>query len=137
MGHGRWCIKPHLIKDRPLGKYIEERGYETLQMIEEVCTQGRRTESNNPQTLYAKFKRHIFDMVKKREKATVPKIIQEIHRHESEIDAINNDLTLTQEEKLSKSEGLTLKLLDLKRKEHLKRRNVIIFPVAFGIAVLY
>ena len=124
-GSGRWSIKPHLLRDEPLGKYIEERGNEALQKIEELEAHGNRTTHNNPQTIYAKFKRDIIDMARKRERAIMPKLILEIHKCECELDRVNNDLTITQDERVTESKTLTKRLTDLKRKQHLKRRCAI------------
>jgi len=65
-GRGRWCIPHYLIKDDLLLKYINEKGKETLQKIDE--NQQCRTEENNPQIIYTNFKKDILNMARKREK---------------------------------------------------------------------
>ncbi len=122
-GSGRWSIPAHLIKDGPLLRYIKERGKEAQQKIDE--NQDHRTVDVNPQTVYAKFKRDVLDMARKRERAIVPKLIQEIRKCEHELDNINNNITASAEEKVVESEALTQKLTGLKRKQHLKIRSSI------------
>ncbi|KAF8895866.1 Endonuclease/exonuclease/phosphatase, partial [Gymnopilus junonius] len=76
IGQGRWSIPIHLIKDKPLQTYIQERGKEIEEKISRCINQ--RTNDQNPQVIYAAFKKDIKDMARRREKAIVPKIIQQI-----------------------------------------------------------
>ena len=122
-GPGRWSIPAHLIRDGPLLKYIKERGKEAQQKVNE--TKNHRTVDSNPQTIYAKFKRDVLDMAWKRERAIVPKLIQEIQMCECELKSLNNNMEVTTEEKVIESEILTQKLTKLKRKQHLKIRSSI------------
>ena len=121
-GPGRWSIPAHLIRDGPLLKYIKERGIEAQQKVDE--SKHHRTVDFNPQTIYAKFKRDVLDMARKRERAIVPKLIQEIRTCECELENLNNNMEIT-EEKVTESEILTQKLTKLKRKQHLKIRSSI------------
>ena len=122
-GQGRWSIPHYLIKDDPLLKYINEKGKETLQKIDE--NRQCRTEENNPQTIYESFKTDILSMARKREKAIIPKLTLEIHKCEDDLEQVNNNTTKTLEEKMTESEKLTQTLKTLKRKQHLKIRSAI------------
>jgi len=122
---GRWSFPAHLTKDGPLLKYIEERGREAQLEINENESHNYRNEYSNPQTIYSKFKKDVLDMARKRKRAIIPKLIQEIRKCEYDLETINNDTDVTPEEKIVESEILTQKLSRLKRKQHLKVRSSI------------
>jgi len=122
-GPGRWSIPAHLIYDSVLIKYIVEKGKEALDKIDE--SKNHRTDTTNPQVIYAKFKEDIMVMARKRERATVPKLILEIHKCEHELDIINNNKDKSEAERSIESKIQSQKLTVLKRKQHPKTRNAI------------
>ncbi|KAJ7429203.1 hypothetical protein B0H11DRAFT_1945615 [Mycena galericulata] len=84
---------------------------------------GPRTEENNPQTIYAKFKRDALEMARKREKMAVPKIVLKQRNLEQALDRVNNDENTPEEEKIRAAGEITEKLTNLERERHLKARN--------------
>ncbi len=67
----------------------------------------------------------VLEMARKRERAIVSKITQEICKCEQELESLNNNESKTVEEKVEESEAITQKLTNLKRKQHLKIRSAI------------
>lgn len=122
-GRGRWSIPVSIIKDKLLLKYIKEKGAEAQDRVNQI--QNNRSEENNPQTIFLQFKKDLIEMAQKREKAIIPKLILETRKCEKELENVNNNSTLTTEEKIKESALLTQKLTDLKRKQHLEIRNNI------------
>ncbi|KAJ7231631.1 Endonuclease/exonuclease/phosphatase [Mycena rebaudengoi] len=72
----RWSIPKHLIADKILAKSIKESGIEALKKISQLNNNVRFT-GHNVQTIRASFKSEITQVAKGREKAIVPKIIQQ------------------------------------------------------------
>jgi len=122
LGHGRWSIPTHLLKDPPLEKYIQERGNEALEKLKEL-EREERTDENNHQTIYSTFKRDIMDMARKCQLAIVPKITLKIREREKQLDAINNDTEMSEENKIRESAKITEEMADLKQKDHMKRQG--------------
>ena len=73
------------------------------------------------------------EMARKRERAIVPKITQEICKCEQELESLNNNGSKTVEEKVEESEAITQKLTNLKKKQHLKIRSAIAVKIDFRV----
>ncbi|KAF8902961.1 Endonuclease/exonuclease/phosphatase [Gymnopilus junonius] len=114
LGKGRWSMPLHLIKDEPLRKYVQERGKEAEDKVKRLGV--RRTDDQNAQLIYAAFKKDVRDMARKRERAIVPKIIQQIRELEDKLNQVNNDDELTETEKGNKAANLNKKITNLQRK---------------------
>ncbi|KAF8957775.1 Endonuclease/exonuclease/phosphatase, partial [Flammula alnicola] len=121
-GKGRWSIPAHLLKDKPLQDYIQERGKKAETDIQDLEKRPDRCPNHNPQTIYAKFKRDIMDMARKRDRAIVPKITQAIRNYEKDLEQVNNDEERTEAEKAEESSKITEKIAELQRKKHAKKR---------------
>jgi hypothetical protein len=122
VGKGRWSIPKNIIKDRTLAKYIHEQGMNALSELE---TLGVRTEENNSQTVYAKFKRKILEMARHREKIAVPKMELKKRNLENALERVNNDGSLQDDEKIKASAEITTKIANLEKSRHLKVRTAV------------
>ncbi|KAH8074947.1 Endonuclease/exonuclease/phosphatase, partial [Cristinia sonorae] len=100
IGPGRWSIPTYLISDKPLVKYINERGLEAEKELDQM---NERTADKNPQTIWYKFKRDILDMAKKRQSKTLPQIVKEMNVLETEIRKVHGDSMLTEEQHIQKT----------------------------------
>ena len=123
IGKGRWSIPKHLLKDKILNEFIIESGKEAKTKLDRL--NGTRTEEQNPQKIFATFKRRVMETARQRDRAVVPKILQELRKCEDELERINNDNEKPESEKVLESSKVTLKITELERKRHLKRREEV------------
>jgi exonuclease III len=120
MGKGRWSIPKRLLSDKILNEFIMESGIEAKKKLDRL--NGARSEDQNPQKILAAFKWGIMGAARKRDRAIVPKILQELRKNEEELERINNDGNTPECEKILESSKVTQKITELERKRHLKRR---------------
>lgn len=114
IGKKRWSIPEHLFSDKFLTKAIKESGVKALEKISGL--DGTRTQEHNPQTIWASFKSEITEVAKAREKAIVPKIIQQQRQLEDALNRIKNSDDSLEEDKIFKAAEITTKIHDLKLK---------------------
>ncbi|KAJ6544098.1 hypothetical protein B0H19DRAFT_1076262 [Mycena capillaripes] len=84
---------------------------------------GLRTEENNPQVIYARFKRDVLEMARYREKIAVPKSVLKQRNLENTLDRIANDEKVLEEEKVRATAEITQKITNLERERQQKARK--------------
>ena len=123
IGKGRWSIPKHLLKDKILCEFIQESGIEAKAKLDRL--NGTRTEEKNPQKIFAAFKRSVTETARIRDRAIVPKILQDLRKCEEELERINNDTERPENERIAESSRITEKVVELERKRHMKRRGEV------------
>ncbi|CDO71547.1 hypothetical protein BN946_scf184911.g17 [Trametes cinnabarina] len=76
VGKGRPIFPLHLLKNKPLAKKMKERGMQAMNALAEIEAHGR-TDEQNAQTALHSLKHDWMEMAREKERATVPKLIQE------------------------------------------------------------
>ena len=123
IGKGRWSIPKHLLKDKILSDFVMKSGIEAKAELDRL--NGTRTEEQNPQRILDAFKKKIIEAARLRDRAIVPKILQELRKCEEELGRINNDVNKPEGEKVLESSKITQRITELERKRHLKRRTEV------------
>ncbi|KAJ7601953.1 Endonuclease/exonuclease/phosphatase, partial [Mycena polygramma] len=121
IGKKRWSIPVHLLSDKILAKSIRESGEKALKTISDL--NGMRTHDVNPQTIWANFKSEITEVAKAREKAIVPKIIQQQRKLEAALKRVTNSTSTEEKDKIPEAVEITAKIHALEIKRHSKVRS--------------
>ncbi|KAJ7022462.1 Endonuclease/exonuclease/phosphatase, partial [Mycena alexandri] len=122
IGHGRWVWPAHIIRNKGLAEFIQEKGLRLQKELEVVARWPERDPEYNTQTLWMKFKLDIGEEARRIAKKVVPKIIEEIADIENKIDIILKDRTLNEEERTLSCAVLVEKLTQLQRRKHTDSR---------------
>ncbi|KAK0484216.1 hypothetical protein EDD18DRAFT_1311909 [Armillaria luteobubalina] len=88
IGHGRWVMPLHVVKDSHVKGFILRAGHELQELIEKY---------ENPQKLWEVFTEKLCELARQQAKAIVPNIDKEIHQLEAEITAAENSANLGDE----------------------------------------
>ncbi|KAF5367240.1 hypothetical protein D9615_010668 [Tricholomella constricta] len=121
VGKGRWSIPHHVLRDKTFKAMINQEGKKALEEIHAI--QGRRTETKNPQTIYAKYKTEIMHTARQRDKAIIPKRDRRIKELQKTLERVNNDPTVNEDEKRIASAEIESKLKTLQQNKHLDIRK--------------
>ncbi|KAI5825687.1 DNase I-like protein, partial [Schizophyllum commune Tattone D] len=78
VGRGRWRMPSFILRDKNLKQYTKERGRFALEELRKLISAGKRTEIDNPQQILAGFKRDVAAYARERQRAVVPRTLQEI-----------------------------------------------------------
>ncbi|KAF9018266.1 hypothetical protein BDZ89DRAFT_1073963 [Hymenopellis radicata] len=71
-GHGRYTTPIYVAKTLKMVKMVDKTGKELTRKMESA-TGDNRTDNNNPQTLYAKWKHQVSDEMRREAKTIIPK----------------------------------------------------------------
>ena len=93
------------------------------EMEQVVSNENGRTEENNPQVIFAKYKREIITHIRDISKTTVPKLDGHIKKSKDQMDQILNDSTIQLEEKQALAAIIEEKIRDLEMRRHTKVRD--------------
>ncbi|KAJ7616192.1 hypothetical protein DFH06DRAFT_1013136, partial [Mycena polygramma] len=121
IGKKRWSIPVHLLSDKILAKSIRESGEKALKSTSDL--NGMQTHDVNPQTIWANFKSEITDVAKARDKAIVPKIIQQQRKLEAALKRVTNSNSTVERDKIPEAVEITAKIHELEIKRHSKVRS--------------
>ncbi|KAI0685787.1 Endonuclease/exonuclease/phosphatase, partial [Cerioporus squamosus] len=77
IGKGRWRMHQMLLDDSAFLKEVKTKG---IELRNRMAGMGVRTEENNPQKMYAKFKEEVRNLARDMAKAKVPKISKELDK---------------------------------------------------------
>ncbi|KAJ7269119.1 hypothetical protein C8J57DRAFT_1227858 [Mycena rebaudengoi] len=105
-----------------MAKSIKGSGIEALKKISQLNNNVRFT-GHNVQTIWASFKSEITQVAKAREKAIVPKIIQQQRKLQDAQHRVTNSNTTLEKEKAARAAEITQKIQDLELKRHSKVRS--------------
>ncbi|KAK0484273.1 Endonuclease/exonuclease/phosphatase, partial [Armillaria luteobubalina] len=97
IGHGRWVMPLHVVKDSHVKGFILRAGHELQESIEKCVQSEHRTSDENPQKLWEVFTEKLCELARQWAKAIVPNIDKEIHQLEAEITAAENSANLGDE----------------------------------------
>ncbi|KAJ3002608.1 hypothetical protein NUW54_g5756 [Trametes sanguinea] len=122
VGKGRPTFALHLIKDKQLSKQLKTRGIQAQQEIEALEASGSRTGERNPQTILSSLKQDWLAMARKRERETVPKLVQEIKDLECERRRVQNALQEEERVRADQTAKLTKRITDLEIRRTLQQQ---------------
>ncbi|KAH9941470.1 Endonuclease/exonuclease/phosphatase, partial [Amylocystis lapponica] len=123
VGKGHWSFPLHLLHDKPLTKYMKERGYEATTAAASLG--GHRSETQNAQRIWSKFKRDILDMAHKQEKAVVPRVLREMRALETERSKVMSNESVSEATRVDNAAKITCQIASLEQKRHqAARKNV-------------
>ncbi|KAI5824634.1 hypothetical protein K523DRAFT_221703, partial [Schizophyllum commune Tattone D] len=122
VGRGRWRMPAFILRDNDLKKYTKERGRLALEEVRQMSARGERTELNNPQQTLAAFKRDVAAYARERQRAIVPRTIQELKELRAELRAVNRSRNLSEDQKVRDGRALTKQIqrLEQKRAQQIK-----------------
>jgi exonuclease III len=99
VGKGRWTIPLNLLKNKKLMQEIQYKGKILEANLEKI--KNRRTDEDNPQAAFKKFKDEITQEAKKAAKIMIPKIEKDISTLKKKLtETLNNTETTTGEKQL-------------------------------------
>ncbi|KAJ7172987.1 hypothetical protein C8R43DRAFT_874223, partial [Mycena crocata] len=118
-GPGRWVLPKHVMKDKELSAFIQERGIALQKRLTHLATLTTRDPEYNPQTLWAEFKRELILRARTRAKAIIPRTKKEIDTVALQLETVLGDPDLSDDEKELTAAFLTEKLAGM----HVARHN--------------
>lgn len=122
IGPGRWVWPTHILKDKKLTAYIHEQGTIVEAEINRLLRTGERSDEANIQTVWATFKDRVNEFARERAKIVIPRLTKEIQTMEAKLDAVTNDESITEEERILAAAIVTEKLASLEMKRHKSTR---------------
>ncbi|KAJ7242182.1 Endonuclease/exonuclease/phosphatase, partial [Mycena haematopus] len=121
-GPGRWSSAKSCNGDKDLVKFIHDRGTETLAAVERAVNWPVRDPESDPQILWATYQANIREKARERSKILIPKAEREIACLESDLEAVLNDPTLSEEEVILSAAIYTERLAKISVQKHEKNR---------------
>ncbi|KAJ3873071.1 hypothetical protein F5051DRAFT_444576 [Lentinula edodes] len=123
IGKGRWCWPKHIMYDKYLTLYIKKEGLILQAKLDELEDQPNR--AYETQILWSGLQDRIAKEARKRAKIIIPRIDKQIKDTETNLRLIEDDQTLTDDERSLLVTLLSKKLAELENKRHQsKRQNV-------------
>ena len=113
IGRGRWQIPTYLLKNKDVVKEINDLGKKAQHQIE--ASRFRRTITNNPQTIYAKFKSDLIEICRTHAKVIHPTITNKIEKLKRKLNEVNNNTQIDDDDKLLESIVIKTEILELER----------------------
>jgi len=113
IGKGRWQIPTYLFENDEIMKEINEKGKKALNDIETI--RHRRTDTNNPQTIFANLKTEIREMCRTHAKKIHPTITNKIEKLKKRLNTVNNDPLIPEDDKMLESIVVKTEILELER----------------------
>ncbi|KAL1738688.1 Endonuclease/exonuclease/phosphatase, partial [Schizophyllum fasciatum] len=122
VGRGRWKLSTFMIKDRKVKEFTKERGMNAMSAIRRLTSLGVRTETENPQAILKAFKDDVTQFAKERQRAVVPKTIQEINSLRAELRATNRNGMISDAKRAENGAVLSKQIQELERKRMLQMK---------------
>ncbi|KZP21142.1 DNase I-like protein [Athelia psychrophila] len=113
IGKGRWSMPIHLLKNK---KFLTMRDMSTI---------NERTEENNVQHTFERFKHELATNARNLAKAITPKINKDIERLEEEVKTALNEEDKTERDTITEAGILERQLDELKRSKHAASRMTV------------
>ena len=113
IGRGRWQIPLYILENEDINEAIETKC--KLAMDQIVATRHRRTNTTNPQTIFARLKTEITDVCRTQAKVMHPTITSKIQKLKIRLDNVNNDPLTQEEDKMLESIVIKTEMLELER----------------------
>ena len=113
IGKGRWQIPTYLFDNEKIMEQINDLGKRAQDDIESV--KFRRTDLENPQTIFSKLKRDIATLCRQNAKRIHPTITNKIEKLKAKLHEVNNDPLVPEEDKMLDSLVIRTEILELER----------------------
>ncbi|TFK79469.1 DNase I-like protein, partial [Polyporus arcularius HHB13444] len=108
IGKGRWQMHQMLLDDKTFLKTVKSKGIELRTQIAAI---RMRTDENNPQKLYARFKEEVRLLARDMAKANVPKISKTLDKLKNDVNDVNKlaaDTTKSEEDRKAAAQEAAL-----------------------------
>ena len=113
IGRGRWQIPSYLFENEEILNKINSLGSDTL--LDIAATRFRRSATNNPQTIFAKFKTEVVEMCRSYAKKIHPTITNKIAGLKKRLAEVNNNPLVSEDDKMLESIVVKTEILELER----------------------
>ncbi|KAK0477678.1 hypothetical protein IW261DRAFT_1420950 [Armillaria novae-zelandiae] len=120
VGKGRWTMPLHLLKNGKAIKEVEDVVKAMATGIQD--TAGKRTESENPQMIYAKGKEKIIKILQKYARCSIPIKKARMEQLQAELDAMLQDDTTDEDSQLLSAAILQQKIQQIRQEINDRRR---------------
>ncbi|KAK0472702.1 hypothetical protein IW261DRAFT_1343260 [Armillaria novae-zelandiae] len=120
VGKGRWTMPLHLLKNGKVIKEVEDVVKAMATGIQD--TAGKRTESENPQTIYTKGKEKIIKILQKYARCSIPIKKARMEQLQAELDAMLQDDTTDEDSRLLSAAILQQKIQQIRQEINDRRR---------------
>ena len=97
IGKGRWSIPIHLLQDKEVSELLDSTGLELTGNME--AAREPRTNENNPQTLFRKWKEDVLKKIRDIARTKIPKIEKRLTRIKEQVKEIREDASIPREDK--------------------------------------
>ncbi|KAL1739216.1 hypothetical protein HDZ31DRAFT_27610, partial [Schizophyllum fasciatum] len=116
VGRGRWKLSTFMIKDKKVKDFTKEQGLRAIKALERLLTSGTRSEIENPQTILKSFKDEVTHFARERQKAVVPRTLQEIKALRAELRKTNKVNTISDAKRAADGAALSKQIQELEKK---------------------
>ena len=113
IGRGRWQIPTYLLDNDGILESINTLGKRAQDEMERA--RFRRSQAENPQTIFARLKFAVREMCRTHAKRIHPTITNKIEKLKGKLNAINNDPLLPEDDKMLDSLIVRTEILELER----------------------
>ena len=113
IGKGRWQIPTYLFDNKDIMKQINDLGKKAMDKMER--TRYRRTNENNPQSLFNTFKIDITTHCRSRAKIIHPTISNKIEKLRIRLNEVNNNTTTLEDDRMLELIVIKTEMLELER----------------------
>ncbi|KAI4519172.1 DNase I-like protein, partial [Schizophyllum commune Loenen D] len=122
VGHGRWRMPTYILQDKKLKEYTKERGIIAMNSLKDLMGGGIRSNEHNAQYILAEFKADVARYARERQRAVVPRTVQEIRALRAELRATMKNENLPEEQKMRDTRAITTHIqhLEAKRMKQMK-----------------
>jgi len=113
IGRGRWQIPAYIFENEKIMQEINERGKSMQDGI--LRNKFRRSNSRNPQTIFAEFKSEVTALCRGQEKRIRPTITNKIENLKRKLEETNNDPFSAEDDRMLSSIEVRTEILELER----------------------
>jgi len=113
IGRGRWQIPTYLLDNEEIMDRVNNLGKKSLDDLERI--RYRRSDTENPQTIFARLKEDIVSLCRQRAKRIHPTITNKIEKLKGELLAVSDNPLIPEEDRILDSLVIKTEILELER----------------------
>ncbi len=121
-GKGRWAFPHMLLSDKPFLKTMKDLGLSLQTSLDDL---GGRTHLENPQVVFAEFKKGLQEAARARARCCVPRLDRQIEALKNDISNLSNNEELTLESRVHSLGVLQNRLTALEVRRFGSKRNAV------------
>ncbi len=122
VGKGRWMVPAVLLSDKVFVEDLHKCG---LALQHEIDNQKERTQGENPQVAYSRFKKAITELARARAKQCIPKLDKRINALKKDLNGLLNKPDLPTDEDKNNAAILQEKLIELEMRRFGRKRTIV------------